>query len=82
MGITVISAVYGTTHNQVDVTQLCQQVVASGNDDIPVNNEFMGGDPDVGVVKSFAIIYRLGNATDPACYTLRAANEGDTVDLA
>ncbi|RKH12091.1 hypothetical protein D7V97_09465 [Corallococcus sp. CA053C] len=82
MAITVISAVYGTTRKQVDVTQICQQAVASGNDDISVNNTFMGGDPDFGVQKSFAIIYRLENAQNPSCYTVMACNEGSNLDLA
>jgi hypothetical protein len=88
MAITIINAAYGTTNNTANVTSICQQLVASGNDDIPVNNSTMGGDPDPGVIKSFAIVYLLANATNPAsgggaaCYSVMTAIEGQTIDLA
>lgn len=66
----------------MDVTQLCQDIVNSGNDDITVNNTTMGGDPDSGIVKSFAIVYQLPTATDPGCYATVTANENQTIDRA
>lgn len=81
MGITITYATYGTTNNNMDVTQVCQSIVDTGNDDITVNNATMGGDPDPGVVKSFAIVYILPGATNPECYTTQTATEGQTVDL-
>ncbi len=81
MALTIIYAVYGTTNKSANVTEICQQAVNNGNDDIPVNNTFMGGDPDFGVVKSFAIVYRLQTATNPGCYVALTATEGATLDL-
>ncbi|AGP40475.1 hypothetical protein BE04_44275 [Sorangium cellulosum] len=81
MALKIVYAVYGTTNSSVNVTQICQQAVSTGNDDIPVNNTFMGGDPDIGVVKSFAIVYQRQTAANPGCYTVMTATEGDTLDL-
>lgn len=81
MAITINYAVYGTTNKSKDVTQICQKIVSTGNDDIPVNNTSMGGDPDPGVVKSFAIVYQVPLAPNPGCYTTKTAKEGDTLDL-
>jgi hypothetical protein len=81
MAIKVLYAVYGTTNTSVDVTQICQKAVASGSDDITVTNTVMGGDPNFGVQKSFAIAYRLETAPNPQCYTVKTAKEGDTLDL-
>lgn len=58
MAITILSAVYGTGNAGVDVTQLCQSSVDTGNDDITASNSFFGTDPDPGTVKSFAILYK------------------------
>ena len=77
MSIQVIAAVYGTTHAGNDVTQICQNLVNNGNDDIPVNNDAMGGDPDFGVVKSFGILYSLNGGAPIAL----ATGEGQTIDL-
>jgi hypothetical protein len=44
MPIPILSAHYATPN--VDVTQICQNAVNNGYDEIPVNNQFMGGDPD------------------------------------
>jgi hypothetical protein len=38
MAIADLYAVYGTTNTSVNVTQLCQNMVGSGNEDITVNN--------------------------------------------
>jgi len=77
MSIQVIAAVYGTTTAGNDVTQICQSLVDSGNDDIAVNNDAMGGDPDFGVVKSFGILYSSNGGAPKAL----AAQEGQTLDL-
>lgn len=58
MAITILSAVYGTGNAGVDVTQLCQSSVDTGNDDITASNTFFGTDPDPGTVKNFAILYK------------------------
>jgi hypothetical protein len=61
MAITVLAAVYGTATNGNDVTSICQGLVSTGNDEIPVNNTTLGPDPDFGVVKSFGILYVVGS---------------------
>lgn len=81
MAIKIVYAVYGTTSKSADVTAICQRAVDNGNDDIPVNNVFMGSDPDFGTVKSFAIVYQLQTATNPGAYTVLTAKENDTLDL-
>lgn len=80
MGNTIISAVYGTTSAGIDVTQICQNLVSNGNDDIDVSNTTFGKDPDPGVQKSFAILYsnpalNHGNPIALSC------QEGSTLDL-
>jgi hypothetical protein len=77
MPIQVLSAQYATPNAHADVTQICQNAVSSGNDDIPVTNQFMGGDPDPGVVKQFGILYFLNGTL-----TALTAQEGQTPDLA
>lgn len=77
MGIQVISATYATNNKGNDVTAICQASVNTGNDDINVNNDSLGGDPDPGATKFFGITYTL-----PSGVTLvRGGAEGDTVDL-
>ncbi|MFC7520004.1 hypothetical protein ACFQS6_06895 [Xanthomonas populi] len=58
MAITILSAVYGTGNAGIDVTQVCQDIVNTGNYDITASNDFFGTDPDPGTVKSFAILYK------------------------
>ena len=77
MSIKVIAAVYGTMTKGNDVTATVQQMVAQGNDDIPINNDTLGPDPDHGVQKQFGILYTLPNGKRLA----RAAVEGQTLDL-
>lgn len=82
MGITIIKAVYGTTNISADVTSIVQGIVNTGNDDISVDNDTMGGDPDFNVQKSFAVIYtNNATASNPGCYTVLTAQEGDILDL-
>lgn len=80
MGINILAAVYGTTTAGNNVTTICQNLVDNGEDDIPVNNTTMGSDPDVGVVKSFGIVYsdpQLNNGNPIALGCL----ENATLDL-
>ncbi|HEX7314406.1 MAG TPA: hypothetical protein VF297_10810 [Pyrinomonadaceae bacterium] len=76
MALQILCAQYATPNANVDVTLICQKAVSTGNDDIPVNNQFMGGDPDIGVVKQFGILYFLNGTL-----TAQTAQEGQTVDL-
>jgi len=57
MGINILAAVYGTTTAGINVTAICQNIINNDNDDIVVDNSTMGSDPDVGVVKSFGLLY-------------------------
>jgi hypothetical protein len=77
MGIRVINATYATNSKGNNVTEICQAIVDTGNDDIGVNNDAMGGDPDVGATKFFGITFTLPNGTT----LTRGGAEGDTVDL-
>lgn len=77
MAITVIAAVYGTRSNGNDVTALVQARLDAGNDDVLVENSYLGGDPDVGTVKQFGILYKLPDGTNCA----RCAVEGDKLEL-
>jgi hypothetical protein len=75
--IKVIAAVYGTTHKGNDVTKLVRNQLSGGSDDIVVNNDTMGEDPDFGGFKRFGILYRVDDGPKQA----RAGIEGDTIDL-
>jgi len=77
MPINVISAVYAGPSAGLDVTQVCQEIVTPGNDDIHVNNDVFT-DPDPGTTKRFTIGYTTAPG-GPARY--RSASEGDTLDL-
>ena len=75
--IKIVKAAYASVNTGYDVTAKCQELVNTGNDDIPVNNETFG-DPDVGQTKYFTILYttnggRVGNA--------KGCQEGTTLDL-
>ena len=50
--IKVNSAVYASNRTGKIVTKICQELVNTGNDDIPVNNTTFG-DPDPGHIKYF-----------------------------
>ena len=77
VAIEIIAAVYGTENAGSDVTAVVQTMVDNGNDDVPVNNQAMQGDPDKGVRKYFGILYRLPDGRTLA----RTAVEGTTLDL-
>ena len=75
--ITVLNATYGTQVNGNNVTAICQYLVNNGNDQIPVNNTYLGPDPDIGYTKEFAITFQV-NGGSP---TILAAQEGTTLTL-
>jgi hypothetical protein len=79
MANTIISAVYGTSTAGIDVTQICQTLVDTGNDDITANNATFT-DPDVGATKSFAILYSnpVLNSGNPIAL---GCQENNTLDL-
>lgn len=56
----VARAVYGARGNNIDVTNVIQQAVASGQGGIRISNESMGGDPVPGQAKTLVITYRTG----------------------
>lgn len=74
--IKVISAAYASRNKGFDVTGKCQQLVDTGNDDIPVNNNTFG-DPDVGETKYFTILYTINNGSLKA----KGSEEGGNLDL-
>ena len=78
MAIRVIAASYHSERRGSDVTAICQAFVNGNNDDIPVNNDTMGGDPDQGEAKTFEIVYELENGQILGRHCL----EGQEVDLA
>ncbi len=56
--ITVVNAIYGMSGASMDVTANCQaQVNTNPSNFISVTNAALGGDPDPGNRKSFAIIF-------------------------
>ena len=75
--ITVVSAVYGTQNNGNDVTAICQYLVNNGNDQIPVNNTYLGPDPDPGNTKEFAILFQVNDGG----FQVLACQEGTTLTL-
>lgn len=60
MTITVIRAVYGTATNGTDVTKIVQDRLDKGNDDVYINNDAFG-DPGIGTLKYFGIVYKQPN---------------------
>lgn len=78
MPILVIAAAYGTSTTGKDVTKVVQSLVIQGQTEFTADNDTMGGDPDEGVTKKFAIIY----LTEDGQENVRAVTEGDVVKLA
>ena len=79
MATTIIAAVYGTSGAGIDVTDICQNLVNTGNDDITADNVHFT-DPAPNVPKSFAILYSnpaLNNGNPIAL----ACAEGGRLDL-
>ena len=78
---TIVAAFYGTQSNGsasiTKVTEIVQALVSTGNDDIPINNGAMGGDPAVGHVKQFGVIYYQTNGSLVAL----TGTEGTVLDL-
>lgn len=77
MRITIIGATYGSLIAGLDVTEVVQKIVNTGNDDILVTNKTMGGDPEPGVTKVFGVLYKLPDGSILA----RGCLEYQTVDL-
>ena len=77
MTIIIIGATYGTLIAGLDVTEVVQNIVNTGNDDILVTNDTMGGDPEFGVKKVFGVLYKLPDGSILA----RGCLEYQTVDL-
>lgn len=75
MAITVVNASWAAANAGFDVTGICQAMVNNGNDDITANNTTFG-DPQPGVPKYFAIVYRTPSSTQ-----VRACGENDSLDL-
>ena len=79
MNIQCIHAVYGSARISVDVTKVVQYRLAAGQSNVVVENGELGGDPDVGVVKHFGILYRLPGNEE--VIHAKAGNEHDTLLL-
>lgn len=79
MSITINKAVYGTPNKGIDVTQICQNIVNSSNDDITANNATFT-DPDPGNGKYFAINYTNPAKNNGSPITL-GCSENSTLDL-
>jgi hypothetical protein len=56
--ITVISAIYGTRKNSIDLTTQLNQLIKNNRLEFVISNE-IAGDPEHGVVKDFKIIYEI-----------------------
>lgn len=54
----IISAIYGTPKNSIDVTKSLNQLIKDNRLEIVVSNE-IGGDPDQGTIKDFKLVYEL-----------------------
>ena len=75
-GIKVLQAIFASANKGFDVTEICQNLVSNGNDDIPVNIKTFG-DPDPGKRKGLQITYTTDKDTTHAM----TADEGTTIDL-
>jgi len=70
------SAVYASLNKGIDVTTICQNLVDTGNDDIPVDNNTFT-DPDAGFKKYFTISYTDSQGISK----FKGCIEGDILDL-
>jgi hypothetical protein len=77
MTIRVIGAAYGSKEAGFDVTLAVQQRLDAGNDDVIVNNENFG-DPHVGELKRFGIVYQLVETGE---IRARCATENERFEL-
>lgn len=77
MAIKIQSAFYGVQGVGKDVTQIVQNIVKNGNDDVPINNTAMGGDPAPGKQKVFGVLYFLEDGS----YRAMTGTEGTILDL-
>jgi len=74
--VRVIQAVFGATGGALDATAVIQQLVDSGTTTVTPSTQLFGTDPAPGIVKSFAVVYQVGQTR----YTAACA-EGDTITL-
>jgi hypothetical protein len=77
MAIRVLGAAYGSKTAGVDVTQVVQQRLDAGNDDVIVDNNSFG-DPHPGETKRFGIVYQL---LDTGEVRARCATENERFEL-
>ena len=75
--IKIIKAAYASVNTGFDVTAKCQELVNTGNDDIPVNNETFG-DPDFGQTKYFTVLY---TTNDGKTGHAKGCHENTNLDL-
>lgn len=80
MSIVISKAVWGSVNKGIDVTQKCQSIVATGNDDIAAENATFDNDPDVGAAKNLTISY-TNNAHGAITPLTVGCPEHSTVDL-
>jgi hypothetical protein len=78
--IKVIFAVYASENKGEIVTHKCQELVNTGNDDIPVNNNTFG-DTDPGSKKYFTIMYTTPGPSGEPIGHAKGCQEGVTLDL-
>ena len=78
--IKVIFAVYASNRTGKIVTHKCQEIVNTGNDDIPVNNTTFG-DSDPGHKKYFTIQYETYDSKGKPIGHAKGCQEGTTLDL-
>lgn len=79
MSITINSAVYGSNRKGIDVTQICQEIVNTGNDDITASNANFT-DPDPGPGKNLVINFTNTAKNNGMPITLACPEHG-TLDL-
>jgi hypothetical protein len=77
MAIKVIGAAYGSKQAGFDVTQIVQQRLDAGNDDVIVDNSAFG-DPHPGETKRFGIVYQILSTGE---ILARCATENERFEL-
>jgi hypothetical protein len=75
--ILVLGAAYGSKTAGVDVTQIVQDRLDAGNDDVIVNNAAFG-DPHPGELKRFGIVYQRRDTGEKLA---RCATENERFEL-
>ena len=59
VGLKIIAATYGSSKKTSDVTQLLNAKIQNNALQVQVNNQGMGGDPDVGADKTLRVVYEI-----------------------